>query len=348
MTTSPLHQLHVRLGARFVDFAGWDMPVQYEGTLAEHRAVRNDAGVFDVSHLGRFTLRGPGATATLRRLLCNDVDGIEPGHAQYTMLLNSEGGVVDDIIVWRCDDEDYWVLPNGANYEAVLSLFAAAGGPHPEPKRHDTVMVALQGPQAPALLDSVIGWHPERFRVEQRDWNGVQVRAAGTGYTGEPGAELVIGSGDGTRLTEALLAAGATPCGLGARDTLRLEMGYPLWGQDLDQSTTPLEAGLGWVVDWNHDFVGRPSLEAQREGGVARSLIGFVLPDRRVARHGAQLRCGGGTGVVTSGNFSPTLEAGIGLGYVGPPPGADDLDVEIDIRGRRHTARRRRPPFLER
>ncbi len=347
MSTSPLHALHERLGARFVDFAGWQMPLQYEGTLAEHRAVRTAVGLFDVSHLGRFSMRGPGTTQALRSLLCNDVAAIDPGQAQYTMLLNVDGGVRDDIILWRWDEEHAWVLPNGANYEHVLNAFIDHDGPAPEPIRNDTAMIAVQGPDAPRLLDGVLDGHPGRFRVERFEWEGSEVWAAGTGYTGEAGAELVVSAEASIGLAEALLAAGAAPCGLGARDTLRLEMGYPLWGQDLNPATTPLEADLGWVVAWEHDFVGRRALEIQREAGVTKQLIGFAFRDRRVAREGAEMWCGASRGVVTSGNFSPTLEVGIGLGYAGPPPNDDDRTVDIDVRGRRYAADRRNPPFLE-
>jgi aminomethyltransferase len=348
MTTSPLHAVHERLGARFVDFAGWDMPVQYEGTLAEHRAVREQVGVFDVSHLGRFSLQGSGSTEVIQRLLCNDVASIGAGAAQYTMLLNENGGVVDDIIVWRWDEDDYWVLPNGANYHTVLAAFSDGEGPAPEPLQDRTVMLAVQGPEAPETLDSVIGWHPDRFAVGRTTWEGIDICGAGTGYTGEPGAELVVASADGEPLLQALLDGGAAVCGLGARDTLRLEMGYPLWGQDLDPATSPLEAGLAWVVGWDHDFVGREALETQRSRGLSKQLIGFAFGDRRVARHGSELWCGSGGGTVTSGNFSPTLEIGIGLGFVAPPPAPDDTAVTIDIRGRRYEAGRIDPPFLER
>jgi aminomethyltransferase len=349
VTRSPLHESHERLGARFVDFGGWTMPLQYRGTLFEHRAVRSSAGVFDVSHLGRFRLAGPAATETLRRLLCNDIAKVGPGRAQYTMMLTDSGGVVDDIIVWRLDDEDYWVLPNGANYETVLERFAAEAPPGTavERGREQWAFLAVQGPDAPDLLERVMGWSPRRFRVEPLEWRGHRVLAAGTGYTGERGGEIMVGNDAAAGLFEALVEAGAEPCGLGARDTLRLEMGYPLWGQDLDTETTPLEAGLGWVVNWDHDFVGREALDEQRRSGVPKRLIGFAFPDRTIPRHGYPLRCGEATGTVASGNFSPTLETGIGMGYAAPDPG-DHSTVEIDVRGRWVTAQRVTPPFIDR
>ncbi|HSG78778.1 MAG TPA: glycine cleavage system aminomethyltransferase GcvT [Acidimicrobiia bacterium] len=346
---SPLHDLHAGLGARFVDFGGWDMPVQYEGTLAEHHAVRSSCGVFDVTHLGRFHMAGPGATATLRDLLCNDVTAIEPGRCQYTMMLTEAGGVVDDIIVWRLGDEEHVVLPNGVNHARVLAATAEAApdGVRFDDIREHTVLLAVQGPDAPALLESVLGWRPRRFRADRFTWEDVEIVGAGTGYTGERGGELVVPVEAGAAVFEALREAGAVACGLGARDTLRLEMGYALWGQDLDDDTTPLEAGLGWVVDWDHDFVGRAALEHQRATGVPRSLVGFVFDGRTIPRHGYAARSGDSTGTVASGNFSPSLEVGIGLAYLTPPPDGSD-PVEVDIRGRWVEARRADPPFLER
>ncbi len=348
-TRSPLHEFHERLGARFVDFAGWSMPVHYGSTIAEHQSVRDAAGVFDVSHLGRFHLSGDGATRLVRTLLCNDVERIGAGRAQYTMMLTDTGGVIDDIIVWRVADEDYWILPNGANYERVAARFAAEApaSVSVERRRETTAFLAVQGPQAPGLLEAVLGWKPGRFRVAEVEWNGRTVLAAGTGYTGERGGEIMVGSGDAGGLFAALVDAGARPVGLGARDTLRLEMGYPLWGQDLDTSTTPLEAGLGWVVDWDHEFTGKDALESQRASGIGKRLIGFAFSDRTIPRHGYRLSCGHADGRVTSGNFSPTLGVGIGMGYVSPDPG-DHPDVEVDIRGAWVRARRTDPPFVER
>jgi aminomethyltransferase len=349
VTRSPLHDVHERLGARFVDFGGWTMPLQYRGTLLEHRAVRSSAGVFDVSHLGRFRLAGPAATETVRRLLCNDIAGVGPGRAQYTMMLTESGGVVDDIIVWRIGDDEYRVLPNGANYETVLARFTAEvpAGTAVERGREHRALLAVQGPDAPGLLERVIGWTPKRFRVESLEWHGYPLLAAGTGYTGERGGEIMVENDHAADLFEALVEAGAEPCGLGARDTLRLEMGYPLWGQDLDTATTPLEAGLGWVVNWDHDFVGRDALDEQRRSGIPKRLIGFAFPDRTIPRHGYPLRCGEAAGSVASGNFSPTLETGIGMGYVAPDPG-DHTTVEVEVRGRWVTARRVTPPFIDR
>jgi len=348
MPSSPINSTHERLGARFTDFGGWSMPVQYAGVLAEHMAVRETAGVFDVSHLGRFSVDGPGATGLLRQQLCNDIASIEPGRAQYTMALNGKGGVVDDIIVWRLDEDSYWVMPNGTNFDEILEQFRASAGSEIviEPTRDDTVLLAVQGPEARDLVEEVLGSAPRRFRVQSGTFAGAWYRAAGTGYTGEAGCEIAIPASHGEALFEALTGGGAVACGLGARDTLRLEMGYPLWGQDLDEETTPLEAGLGWVVDWDHDFIGRNALVHQQEEGVPKRLIGFRTEGRAIPRLGFPLRVGDSVGTVTSGNFSPVLECGIGMGYISPP--TDDLDAEVEIRRAWIPAIVVRPPFLER
>ncbi|MFQ5947922.1 MAG: glycine cleavage system aminomethyltransferase GcvT [Acidimicrobiia bacterium] len=350
MARSPLHRLHERVGARFVDFAGWEMPLRYRGVIAEHLAVRHEAGVFDVSHLGRFSVEGPGTTPLLRRLLCNDAAAARPGRAQYTMMLNEAGGVVDDIILWRWEEHGYWVMPNSANYESVIETFSAEAPPGVEVTglRETTALLAVQGPQAPDLLARSVGWRPRRFHVEQFDTAGTPIRAAGTGYTGESGAELALPNQSAGDLFELFIEAGATPCGLGARDTLRLEMGYPLSGQDLDASTTPLEAGLGWVVDWEHDFIGKDRLAEQRQGALTKRRVGFVMEDRQIPRPGHRLRCGTAEGTVTSGNYSPVLERGIGMGFVSPPPGLDDTSIEVEVRGRYLPARRVEPPFVGR
>ncbi len=348
MVRSALHDAHVGLGARFIDFAEWEMPVHYVGVLAEHKAVRSSVGIFDVSHLGRFTVEGPGSTDLLRALLCNDVARIQPGRAQYTMSLNPAGGVEDDIIVWRWDEESYWVIPNGANNDKILAHFrtAAPAGTEIRSVKESTALIAVQGPDAPAAVEQVLGLFPGRFRLARADFAGHPVWTAGTGYTGEKGGEIAAPHAVATTLFQAFLEAGATPAGLGCRDTLRLEMGYPLWGQDLDPATTPLEAGLDWVVDWDHDFVGRESLVRQRREGPPKRLTGFTIDGREIARHGYPLRAGASRGVVTSGNFSPTLEQGIGMGYLAPPA-AHEAPIEVEVRGRWIPAQHRIPPFIE-
>jgi aminomethyltransferase len=279
--------------------------------------------------------------------LCNDIAKVDPGRAQYTMALNDRGGVVDDIIVWRFDDDDYWIMPNGVNFDELLERFRQAEGPEVTPVRDRTVLLAVQGPESAPVVSEVIGQMPGRFKVLTADFAGGPLWAAGTGYTGERGAEIAVPADNGPALLEALLAAGATPCGLGARDTLRLEMGYPLWGQDLTEETTPLEARLGWVVDLGHDFRGKEAILRQQQNGVAKTLIGFRTDSRRPPRPGYRLRAGEGTGDVTSGNFSPVLEVGIGMGYVAPVP-RDDASVELEVREEWQTVHRATPPFVKR
>jgi len=324
------------------------MPLQYEGVLAEHAAVRDDAGVFDVSHLGRFTMVGPGADDIVQRLLCNDITEIKPGQAQYTMSLNDNGGVIDDIIVWRWDNDDSWVLPNGANQDRVLAAFDGAAPDEVvvEDRRSDTVLLAVQGPNAPAVIERVVGSSPKRFRVARAEYGGRPLWMAGTGYTGEKGGELAVPHDTAPGLLAAIIEAGATPCGLGARDSLRLEMGYPLWGQDLDEETTPVEAGLSWVVGWDSEFIGKEVLVAQRDGGVPKRLVGFVVEDHGVPRHGYAIRAGDSEGVVASGNYSPALGAGIGMGYLAPDPGAAIELLEIEMRGEWVKAKVVDPPFI--
>ena len=344
---SPLHSLNEKLGARFVDFGGWEMPVQYESVLTEHKAVRSSAGWFDVSHLGRFLWRGEGASTALNRLLTNDVTLIEPGRTQYTLCLNEDGGIVDDLLIWQWDDEFYWVLPNASTHTAMMARFAEA---FPlieiEDLRTATAMVAVQGPEAPAALEGAIGVVPKRFRTYRAPLGSSVVHLAGTGYTGERGGEVVADPETAAGLLETLGRAGVKPAGLGARDTLRLEAGLLLAGQDFDTQNNPMEAGLDFAVSWDHEFVGRTALEAVREAGPQRKLVAFTLPGRTIPRHGYKLRTSGSSGVVTSGNFSPILECGIGLGYLSPPSDAEVLEVEI--RGNWEQARRVELPFLKR
>ena len=343
MIRSPLHETHARLGGRFVDFGGWEMPVQYQSVLAEHKAVRGSAGFFDVSHLGRFHLTGTGAVDALDRLLCNDIQKIAPGRTQYTLMLNESGGVIDDLIVWWWSDEEFWVLPNAANHDRVMAAFAKEPGCEVADLRASTVMIALQGPDAPAVFDSLLGETPGRFRTAEAEFAGGRVSMAGTGYTGEKGGEVCASPKVGLQLVEAMIEAGVAPCGLGSRDTLRLEAGLPLWGEDVDETTTPIEAGLGFAVAPGHDFVGKDPVISQLEEGPRRLLKGFILDDRGIPRHGHALRTADGAGTVTSGNLSPMLDRGIGMGYISPPP-SDSL-IEVEIRGRWIGGRVVTPPF---
>jgi aminomethyltransferase len=330
---SPLDAAHRRLGAKLVPFGGWEMPLQYpSGTLAEHRACREAAVAFDVSHLGTVRLDGDDAFQRLQRALTNDLTKIGPGRAQYTHLLDAtDASVLDDIIVWWVSERCFDVMPNASNTARVR---AAVGGDDITGAR---AVIAVQGPAARSRLAEV---SPEaaavpRFRVAAVDWEGVPLVVAGTGYTGEDGVECEVPAAAAEGLWDAILAAGVAPAGLGARDTLRLEAGLLLHGHELGPGITPLQAGLGWVVGWDKgDFTGRAALAAERERGVARRLRGLALEGRQPPRAGAPVLVDGKqVGEVTSGNFSPMLGHGIAMAFL--PPTVENGDAaEIDVRGR--------------
>ncbi len=322
------------------------MPLRFGSVISEHQSVRETVGVFDVTHLGRFSLTGKGAHQAISALLCNDIDRIEPGKCQYTMMLNEDGGVIDDIIVWWLGDDEFWVMPNAVNQARVMESFARHAQTKVADLQGSTVFLAVQGPSAQETLDRVFGRHPGRFRNLSLSWkDGTTMAAAGTGYTGEPGAELCMPSGVAGQVLSALLDAGAQPCGLGARDTLRLEAGFPLWGSDLNESFTPLEAGLNFAVSFDHEFTGRSALLKQREQGLERAMAGIVLNERGVPRSGCSVTAANGaTGIVTSGNMSPILGQGIALAYMAPPQ-PTGTPVEVEIRGRQFSGTTARPPF---
>ena len=345
MNRSPLHDLHARLGARFVDFGGWEMPVQYESVLAEHRAVRSSVGWFDVTHLGRFELSGSGAEQALLRLLSNDITRIAPGQTQYTLVLDDDGGIIDDLVVWWWEPGRYWVFPNAANHHRVMGAFALEPGCDVRDLQKATVLIAIQGPKAPLVIEELFGDVPERFCTASHSWDSGDVHLAGTGYTGERGGEVCTDARTGRRLAERLVSLSVVPCGLASRDTLRLEAGLPLWGSDIDTSTTPFEAGLDFAVAMDHDFRGHSALESQMEEGPSRRLVGFVLDEKGIPRHGYKVRTPDGEGEVTSGNLSPMLETGIGLAYVSPPTARGVNDIEVQIRERWVQGRIVKPPF---
>ena len=330
---SPLDAGHRRLGARMVGFGGWEMPLSYPtGTLAEHQACRRDAVAFDVSHLGTVRVEGPGARRHLDRVLTNDLGRIGPGRAQYTHLLDeADGSVVDDLIVWWRDEELFDVMPNASNTSRVLE---ALGG---EDVTAGRAVVAVQGPAARQRLVAVAPAAAEvpRFGVAPFEWEGSACVAAGTGYTGEDGVECAVPADAAPAFWEAVLGAGVTPAGLGARDTLRLEAGLPLHGHELGPGITPLQAGLSWVVAWDKpDFRGRAALEAERAAGPARRLRGVVVEGRQPPRDGYPVLVDGKpAGTVTSGNFSPVLGRGIALAFL-PPRVEVGADVAVELRGR--------------
>jgi glycine cleavage system T protein (aminomethyltransferase) len=345
---------HRALGARMVPFGGWEMPLWYGGVLEEHRACREGVVVFDVSHLGSVWVRGTGAFDALQGLLTNDLTRIGPGRAQYTHLLDGDASVVDDIIVWWTEAEDFLVIPNAANTAPAVAALgeaaaAAPGGAEVEEVTATRSLLAVQGPLALEVLGKVA---PElaavpRFGVARTSWSETEVLVGGTGYTGEDGVELFVPAAASTSVWQALLAAGCSPAGLGARDTLRLEMGYPLHGHELGPGITPLQAGLGWVVGWDKPtFRGREALLAEKERGPARRLRGVVLEDRQVPRAGYPVLVDGeALGEVTSGNVSPVLSRGIALAFL-PPDVAEGTPVDIAIRDRPVAGRVVRPPFV--
>jgi aminomethyltransferase len=330
-----------------VPFGGWEMPLEYQqGTLAEHMSCRRQVAIFDVSHLGTVRLVGPASEAVLQRALTNDLVKIGPGKAQYSHLLDEQGSVLDDLIVWWVGDERFDVMPNASNTSRVL---AAIGG---EDVTADRAVLAVQGPQARQVLSAAFpaAAGVGHFRVETHDWRGALVAVGGTGYTGEDGVECAVPADRATELWEAIVAAGAMPAGLGARDTLRLEAGLPLHGHELGPGITPLEAGLSWVVAWDKPggFTGRDALLQQRAAGVVRILRGIVGQGRQPLRAGYSLMAQGeALGELTSGNFSPVLGCGIGMGFV-PPDVTEEASVEVQARGRALPARVKRLPLIKR
>jgi aminomethyltransferase len=356
---TPLYDTHVEAGARVVDFAGWEMPVQYAGILEEHEAVRTRAGLFDVSHMGEVVFRGPRAAEALGRLFTNDLRKLVDGQAQYGCLCRPDGGIVDDVIVYRRGAEDWLVCVNAGNRQKDFEWLRAGEGPGASVKNEsdDWAQLALQGPKAVAIVQRLTRTDLSRiatFHFAGAEVAGVTCIAARTGYTGEDGFELFCPPDRATKLWDALLDAGkgdgVIPCGLGARDSLRLEAAYRLYGSDMDDQTTPLEAGLGWVVKLDKgDFNGRDALLAQKARGLPRKLVGFTLTERGIPRHGyAVLRDGKPAGVVTSGTQSPTLKIPVGLAYVPPDLSAEGSTFAVEIRGRAVAAKVVKTPFYSR
>ncbi len=351
---TPLYAQHVALGARVVDFGGWDMPLHYGSQLDEHHAVRRAAGVFDVSHMRAVDMEGRDAAAFLGRLLANDVRRLkEPGKALYSCMLNEQGGVLDDLIVYFRSPGRYRVVVNAGTAVKDLAWIHAHAAAFEVSitARTDLAMVAVQGPDARTLTASL--WDAAGASAAlalepffATEWSGASGPfVARTGYTGEDGFEVMMPAGEIEGFWQRLLAAGVRPCGLGARDTLRLEAGMNLYGNDMDESTTPLESGLAWTValDTPRDFIGRGALEAQRLAGVARRLVGLLLEERGVLRSHQSVHTPEGEGQTTSGTYSPTLERSIALARV--PAAARDA-FEVEIRGKRLRARVVRPPFV--
>ncbi len=356
---SPLHERHGALGAKFAEFGGWEMPLEYAGggVLKEHAAVREAVGLFDVSHLGKATVRGPGAVDLLNRCLTNDLDRVGGGQAQYTLCCAEDGGVVDDLIAYRYADDHVFLIPNAANTaEVVRRLVAAAPAEVSVTNDHGAYAVlAVQGPRSAAVLAD-LGLPTEHgyMSFAQASYAGAGLTVCRTGYTGEHGYELVVGWSNAGAVWDAVVSAGQPhgllPAGLGARDTLRTEMGYPLHGQDLSRDISPVQARAGWAVGWSKPaFWGRDALLAERAAGPRRLLWGIESLDRGIPRcHMSVLRGEQSLGEVTSGTFSPTKRVGIGLALLdtaGDGISAGD-EVEVDVRGRRSRVRVVKPPFV--
>jgi aminomethyltransferase len=327
---TPLHDRHMAAGARMVPFAGWEMPVQYEGVIQEHRAVRTDAGLFDVSHMGEIEVEGPRAHDLLQSLLSNDLDRIGVGAAQYALLTNERGGIIDDLIVYRLDEFRYLLIVNAANREADYEWLKNREhrGSDVRDVSDEYALLAVQGPRAIERL----GLPPAKsFTFDMAEIDGIEVMVNRTGYTGEDGCELMAMADDAVQLWEAVLERGVVPCGLGARDTLRLEVCFPLHGNDITEDTDPISAGLGWACALATDFTGVGELRGIKDAGPERKLAAFVMSERAIPRQGMPIE---GGGEVTSGTHSPMLDQGIGLGYVPAEHAAPGTKLTIDVRGR--------------
>ncbi|MES2909388.1 MAG: glycine cleavage system aminomethyltransferase GcvT [Pseudomonadota bacterium] len=349
---TPLYDEHVALDARLVDFGGWDMPVQYTSVLDEHHAVRRQQGMFDVSHMTLLELTGPDALPYLQRLLANDVARLNlPGKALYSVMLNERGGVIDDLIVYAPTPEqpELWrVIVNCGTHDKDLAWMQAQAASFRVAliERTDLAMIAVQGPRARATVDALLPQHAEALQAlvvfqgaaVAQDWF-----IARTGYTGEDGYEVILPAEQVAQFWRDLKAAGVLPCGLGARDTLRLEAGMPLYGNDMNDETSPLTSNLGWCIAWDHDFIGKPALLDEREAGVTHQLVGLVLEGRGVLRsHMRVVIDGVGEGETTSGTFSPTLEKAIAFARV---PVSTATEALVDIRGKLLPARIVKPVF---
>jgi glycine cleavage system T protein (aminomethyltransferase) len=341
---TPLFERHVAAGARMVPFAGWEMPVSYEGVISEHKAVRADCGVFDVSHMGELEVEGMMARDVLQRALSNDVDKLAVGDAQYTLLTNQRGGIVDDLIVYRTDEYRYLSIVNASNREADFEwlLQREVRGSDVRDVSDDYALLAVQGPRSLERLGLDEG---RAFTWGMSDVDGVEVMVNRTGYTGEKGVELMCPAEDAPALWDAVLARGAAPCGLGARDTLRLEVCYPLHGNDIGPETDAISAGLGWACALETEFTGVDELRRVKADGPARRLVAFVMTEKAIPRQGMAIE---GGGEVTSGSHSPLLGAGIGMGYVPAAIAEPGNEITIDVRGKPRAARIVKKPIYKR
>jgi aminomethyltransferase len=332
---TPLYEHHVALGARMVPFAGWEMPVQYQGVIPEHLAVRQDAGAFDVSHMGEIDVEGPRAEELLGSLLSNDVGRIAIGEAQYTLLTNEGGGIVDDLIVYRLDRCRFLLIVNASNAVTVLEWLREReiAGSDVRDISDEYGLIAVQGPRSLERLDLD---DARPFTFAEGEIDGIACMINRTGYTGEKGVELMVMADEAGHLWERVLARGVKPCGLGARDTLRLEVCYPLHGNDISPETDAISAGLGWVCALDRDFTGADELRRIKDDGPERRLVAFVMQERAVPRQGMPIAEGG---EVTSGTHSPMLDRGIGMGYVPAASAEPGQEITIDVRGKPRRAK---------
>jgi aminomethyltransferase len=340
---TPLYERHLALGARMVPFAGWEMPVQYDGVIPEHRAVRTDCGVFDVSHMGELEVEGPRAHEFLQGALSNDLDRLHVGQAQYTLLTNEHGGIIDDLIAYRLDEFRYLLIVNASNREADFEWLKERElrGSDVRDVSDDYALLAVQGPRSLERLG-----FPEApaFTFSTGELDGVECMINRTGYTGETGVELMVIAEDGAELWDRVVERGAKPCGLGARDTLRLEVCYPLHGNDIGPETDAISAGLGWVCALDEEFTGVEELRRIKEEGPERRLAAFVMDDRAVPRQRMAIAEGG---EVTSGSHSPMLDRGIGMGYVRAELAQPNTPITIDVRGRARAAHVVKKPIYD-
>lgn len=353
-----LDQIHQDLGGKMVDFAGFHMPVQYEGLKIEHLHVREKVGVFDVSHMGEFFVSGPGSLDFLQKTTSNDVSKLTPGKIQYSCIPNDQGGIVDDLLVYCLAEEEYLLVVNASNIEKDYAWFDQF---RPETVTLDNQsdawsLFAVQGPKAAAALQSLttvdLGGM-KYYTFEPGQIAGAEAIISATGYTGAGGFEIYVKNEDAIAVWEAIFKAGAAedikPIGLGARDTLRMEMGFCLYGNDIDDNTSPLEAGLGWITKFTKEFTNSAALQAQKEAGLTRRLTGFVMEDRGIPRHGYRILnpAGETIGIVTSGTQSPSLNLAIGMGYLNKPYDTPDTEIYIEVRNKKLKAKVQKPPFLK-
>jgi aminomethyltransferase len=331
---TPLHARHVAAGARMVPFAGWEMPVQYEGVIPEHRAVRTDAGVFDVSHMGQIDVEGPHAFELLQSLLSNDLAKLDDGGAQYTLLTNEQGGIVDDLIAYRLGPYHFLLVVNAGNRDAAFAWIKEREirGSEVRDVSDEYALLAVQGPRS---LERLGLPEAKPFTHAMGEVDGIEVMVNRTGYTGEQGVELMVPAEDAEALWDAVVARGVVPCGLGARDTLRLEVCYPLHGNDITEETDAVSAGLAWTCALDKTFTGVEELRRIKEEGPERKLVAFVMDEKAIPRQGMPIA---GGGEVTSGTHSPMLDRGIGMGYVPAAAATTGAELTIDVRGKERRA----------